>query len=140
MVVKTRTNSHNLLFHIVWTTEYTKDIFITRKNKEEMVAIIKSVAIDNEIEIKEIEIKNDYIHVIVSFPPKFSASHVVKTLKGGSAKKWFTLYPNSKEILECGHLWHNNFFIATTGGSYIKDIQNYLDSQVTEYNGGRPRT
>lgn len=140
MVVKTRTNSYVLLYHLVWTTEYKRNVFTNNESKCEIIKIIEDVAEDNDIDVKDIDVKSNYIHVVVSFPPKFSASYVVKTLKGGSAKKWFTLYPNSKEILERGHLWHSNFFIATTGNTHMEEIQNYLDSQVTEYNGGRPRT
>jgi len=48
------------------------------------------------IEILEINVKEDHIHMILSIPPRLSISEVMGMLKGKTAIKLFKSYPALK--------------------------------------------
>jgi len=104
-----------------------------------MKNILISIAYRHSVDIQEIEVLPDHIHMLISFPPKFSASHIVKTLKGGSARQWFTKHPNTRKKLWKGHLWSPSFFMSTLGDMSKDVVEKYIQNQLTEYNAGRPR-
>ena len=77
--------------------------------------------------------------MMISFVPKYTPSSIVKAFKGGSAKQWFTQYPETKSQLWGGHLWSPSFFMSTLGNVSKEIVSQYIDSQLDKYNGGRPR-
>lgn len=139
MIKKTRTSTYDFNFHLIWVTKYRQNIFNEPYLIQDMKSILISISENHEIEIQELEVMPDHIHLLISFPPKFSASHVVKTLKGGSARQWFTKHPETKEKLWRGHLWSPSFYMATLGNISKDVVERYIQNQLTEYNAGRPR-
>lgn len=139
MLVKTRTNVYDFNFHLVWVTKYRKGVFTEKTIREDMKEILRKLAEDNDIVIQNIEILPDHIHLMVSFHPKYSASKVVQTLKGGSARMWFKQYPETKEELWGGHLWSGSYFMSTLGNVSKHIVKEYIKNLITEYNAGRPR-
>jgi len=51
--------------------------------------IIKQLSEWKKVEILEWNVQADHIHLVLSFPPKYSISEVVGFLKGKSAIKMF---------------------------------------------------
>ncbi|WP_161879234.1 IS200/IS605 family transposase [Alkalibacterium sp. MB6] len=139
MLVKTRTNVYDFNFHLVWVTKYRKEIFATEALRENMKEILLKLAEDNDIVIQNLEVLPDHIHLMISFHPKHSASKIVQTLKGGSARMWFKKYPETKEQLWGGHLWSGSYFMSTLGNVSTHIVKEYIENQLTEYNAGRPR-
>lgn len=139
MIIKTRTCLYDFNFELVWVTKYRQAVFATDALKADMQKILVDIADDNQIEIQEIKIMPDHIHLLVSFPPKYSSSHVVKTLKGGAGRRWFKEHPETKAHLWDGHLWSPSFYMATVGNKSDEAVTTYIENQITEYNAGRPR-
>ncbi len=139
MIKKTRTGIYDFNFHLIWVTKYRKAVFTTSEYRKDMEEIILNIASNNDIEINEIEVLPDHIHLLISFPPKYSASQVVKTLKGGTAIRWFKKHPTTKTLLWGGHLWSPSFFMSTLGEMSKDIVEYYIQKQLTEYNAGRPR-
>ena len=139
MLIKTRTNVYDFNFHLVWVTKYRKAVFETDTLRKDMKEILCKLAKDNGVTIQNIEILPDHIHLIISFHPKHSASKVVQTLKGGSARMWFKEHPETKEQLWGGHLWSGSYFISTSGNVSKHIVREYVENQLKEYNAGRPR-
>lgn len=139
MIIKTRTNVYDFNFHLVYTTKYRREIFNTGEKRQFMKSILHHIANMYEITIQEIEIMPDHIHILLSFSPKHAPSSIVKTLKGRSAREWFKQYPETKHELWNGHLWSPSFFMSTVGEMSKEIVDKYIQNQLTEYNGGRPR-
>lgn len=139
MIVKTRTNVYDFNFHLVWVTKYRKPVFDTKKKSNDMETILKSISDMHDIVIQEIEVMPDHIHMLISFNPKHAPSSIVKTLKGKSARMWFSEYPDTKLKLWGGHLWSPSFFMSTVGNMSKETVRKYIQNQLTEYNAGRPR-
>lgn len=139
MLTKTRTNVYDFNFHLVWVTKYRKEVFTTEALRTDMKQILQTIAQENDIIIQNVEVLSDHIHLMISFHPKVSASKVVQTLKGGSARSWFKQHPETKEQLWGGHLWSPSYFMSTLGNMSKDIVDNYINNQLTEYNAGRPR-
>lgn len=139
MIVKTRTNVYDFNFHLVWVTKYRKPVFDTKKKSNDMETILKSISDMHDIVIQEIEVMPDHIHMLISFNPKHAPSSIVKTLKGKSARHWFKLHPETKNQLWGGHLWSPSYFMSTLGNMSKHTVEQYIQNQLKEYNGGRPR-
>lgn len=139
MLIKTRTNVYDFNFHLVWVTKYRKEVFTTESLREEMKEILYKLAKENDIVIQNIEVLPDHIHLMISFHPKYSASKIVQTLKGGSARMWFKQRPETKQQLWGGHLWSGSYFVSTLGNVSKRIVKEYIENQLTEYNAGRPR-
>ena len=139
MIKHERTNVYDFNFHLVWVTKYRKPIFTTEKRANAMKIILKEIAKRNAVEIANMEVMPDHVHMTVSFPPKYAPSSIVKAFKGGSAKQWFIQFPQTKQLLWGGHLWSPSFFMSTLGNVSKEVVAQYIDSQLDQCNGGRPR-
>lgn len=139
MIIKTRTSVYDFNFHLVWVTKYRKELFINDDYIHDMKKILKDLSNKHDITIQNVEVLPDHIHLLISFPPKYSASFVVQTLKGGSARRWFKLHPETKNQLWGGHLWSSSYFMSTLGNMSKETVKKYIVNQLTEYNAGRPR-
>lgn len=130
---------YNFQFHVVWVTKYRKQIFNTSKLTQEMLAILRNIAQENEIEIEKSEIMPDHIHLLISFKPKYAPANVVKTLKGVSAREWFKRHPESRKVVWGGHLWSPSYYMGTLGNMSKDTVEHYIENQRTEKGtAGRP--
>jgi len=114
-------------YHIVLVPKYRYKIF----EKEVKVAIrdeIKKLCIWMKIEIIEVNICKDRIHVCCSIPPKCSISEVIGTIKGKSAIRIFKKFPELKKQYWGSHFWSRGYFVSTVGLNEDK-IKNYIKDQ-----------
>lgn len=130
--MKTRTNVYDFNFHLVWVIKYRKAVFTSPQLKADMVTILKNIAHDHEMTIQEIEVMPDHVHLLLSFPPKHSASFVVNPLRCGAASSWFKLHPDTKQQLWSGYLWATSYFMSTLGNLSKSTVENYI--QKATYN------
>ncbi len=83
-------------YHIVWTPKYRYRVLFGEvkslvENDIGMLCERKSV------EVIELNVRIDHVHVMVSIPPKISVSILMGTLKGKLAIKLFKSYPKLKQ-------------------------------------------
>ena len=97
-----------------------------------MQALLAEIAKEQEITPYAIEVQPDHVYMRVSFPPKYSISDVVKKLKGTSARRWFLDYPETKEQLWRGHLWHGSYCAGTAGEVTRDTITEYIKEQRSQ--------
>lgn len=68
------------------------------------------------MEIEELNIRIDHVHMIVSIPPRISVSDYIGILKGKTAIKMFKSHPNFKKKPYWGnHFWARGYFVNTVG-------------------------
>lgn len=129
-MIETRTCIYDFHFHLVFVTKYRKSIFDTIKKQEELKTLLSSFAEKNGSTIESVEVMPDYVHLILSFPPKFAPSSIVKSFKGAAAREWFKLYPEDKQKLYKGHLWAPSFFMQTVGVVSQEAVVKYVENQL----------
>lgn len=131
-MIETRTCIYDFHFHLVFVTKYRKSIFDTNEKQEELKTLLASFAEKNGSTIEGVEVMTDHVHLILSFPPKFAPSSIVKSFKGAAAREWFKLHPEDKQKLYKGHLWAPSFFMQTVGAVSQEAMAEYIENQITE--------
>lgn len=131
-MIETRTCIYDFHFHLVFVTKYRKSIFDTNEKQEELKTLLSSFAEKNGSVIEDVEVMSDHVHLVLSFPPKFAPSSIVKSFKGAAAREWFKLHPEDKQKLYKGHLWAPSFFIQTVGTVSQEAVVEYVENQRTK--------
>lgn len=131
-MIETRTSIYDFHFHLVFVTKYRKSIFDTTKKQEELKMLMSSFAEKNGSTIENVEVMPDHVHLVLSFPPKFAPSSIVKSFKGAAARELFKLHPEDKEKLYKGHLWSPSFFMQTIGIVSRESVIEYVENQHTK--------
>jgi putative transposase len=102
-------------YHIVWTPKYRFRVLFGEvktlvENDIRMLCEWKSV------EVIELNVQIDHVHIMCSIPPKVSVSELMGVLKGKLAIKLFKTYPKLKQKPYWGnHFWSRGYFVTTVG-------------------------
>ncbi len=73
-------------YHFVWVPKFRYKI-LEKGLREELQEIIEQLCNWKGFVIIEGNIQPDHVHLFLSVPPKYSASEVMRTLKGKSAQR-----------------------------------------------------
>ena len=130
MLINARTSVTNMNYQLVFVTKYRKQIFTTNKLKDKLKTILQSIADYKGVTIQSMDVASDHVQLLITFPPKFTASDVVKSIKGSSAREWFKAFPNDRQKLWKGHLWSNTFFMCTIGKINEDTVKQYIEEQI----------
>ncbi len=118
--------------HMVFSPKYRGNILI---DDVAMVAeaIICKTCRELDIQIIEMAVNPDHVHIFFRYPPKYSLSYIAKKLKGRSSKILREEFPHLKEW--CGeHLWAPSCFHDSVGNGWDV-VEKYISSHNTyEYN------
>lgn len=132
----TRRYVYNAHYQFIWVTKYRHQIFTTDERSDEMKQILTNIATDNHIDIQQIEVMPNYVHLLLSFPPYLSASEVLKILKGRSAFLFIQKHPEIKQSKSWdGHFWSPSYYFGTIGDMSQKTVGKYINNQ--KYNALR---
>ena len=131
-----RRNTHHvyrLMYHFVWIPKYRHKVFC-EPYRETLKGIIKKAGYDYDIDIVELEIPEDHIHMVVRGVPKMCPSDVMQVIKSISAREFFRLFPEiKKRYFWGGKLWTQSYFVETIGNANEDVIRAYVRDQLTEY-------
>ena len=131
-----RRNNHHvyrLMYHFVWIPKYRHKVF-SEPYREVLKGIIQKAGYDYDIDIVELEIPEDHIHMVVRGVPKMCPSDVMQVIKSISAREFFRLYPEiKKRYFWGGKLWTQSYFVETIGNANEDVIRAYVRDQLIEY-------
>lgn len=91
--------------------------------------IIKS-ATDNDVRISNMEINPSYVYVVIECRPQHYILSVVKAFKGVSARLLLKKFPELKDKIIKGHLWHASYLVTTEASCIRKKKEKYLSKQI----------
>ena len=115
-------------YHLVWTPKYRYRI-LKGKIKEFIEVKIRQMCEWYSVEILEMKVMEDHIHMLVSIPPKLSVSDFMGIIKGKTAIKIFEKKRYLKEKPLWGnHFWARGYFVSTVGMDEEK-IKKYIKYQ-----------
>ena len=120
-------------YHLVRCPKYRKRVLVGEVG-ERVKQLFYRIAEQFDFEIDWCEVAEDHIHLLISFPPRYSIAKVVGIIKGISSSKVFGEYPKLKKKLWGGHLWEQGYF-ARTVGEQITDgvIRRYIEKHSFSY-------
>jgi putative transposase len=111
-VVKTNHNAYTAHYHIVFRIKYRKAL-LNNNIPLAIVQIAQEISERYDIEFEKIGCDRNHIHLLLSFPPKYSGSEVVGMFKSITAKQLFKKFPELKDDLWGGEFWSDGFYLAT---------------------------
>jgi len=110
--------SHSLYeckYHIVFCPKYRYKIL-----KDELVNDVKQQIYrlcdqKDGVEVIELNVQEDHVHLVASIPPKYAISKFMGYLKGKLALKLFDRYPKLRKRYWGQHLWSRGYCVSTVG-------------------------
>jgi putative transposase len=102
-------------YHIVFVPKYRFRI-LTGEIKQFVEENIRLLCEWKQVEIEEMNIQEDHVHLLVSIPPKVSVSNFMGIIKGKTAVKLFKSFPKMRKKPYWGnHFWARGYFVSTVG-------------------------
>jgi len=84
--------------------------------------MVREICEAYDIEILELELREEHIHVLVSFAPSRSIGEVVRIIKSQSGRGLFREFPSLKRSLWGGEIWEDGYFARTVGDRMTQDV------------------
>jgi len=113
-------------YHVVFCPKYRRKVLIDGVD-ERLKDIAYQLADEYDVEIIEMEIMPDYVHILCEVDPQFGIHKFVKWLKGRSSRILREEFPWLKSRLPT--LWTNSYFVSTVGGAPLEVIKQYIEQQ-----------
>ena len=130
-------NTHHvfrLMYHFVWIPKYRHKVF-EEPYRSELKAILLKIGYDYDIDIVELEIPVDHIHMVVRSIPRQSPSQIMQVTKSISAREFFKLRPEiRRRYFWGGKLWTQSYFVETIGNANEDIIRAYVQDQLKVMN------
>ena len=128
-------NTHHvyrLMYHYVWIPKYRHKVF-SEPYRETLKGIIEKIGYDYDIEIVELEIPVDHIHLVVRGEPSRAPSEIMRVIKSKSAREFFLCFPDIKrKYFWGGKLWTQSYFVESIGNANEETIREYVQNQLVE--------
>ncbi len=102
-------------YHVVWVPKYRFRV-LKGALKELLEEDIRMLCSWKDVDVLELSVQEDHVHLVCSIPPKVSVSEFMGLLKGKLAIKLFKSYPRMKQKPYWGnHFWARGYFVNTVG-------------------------
>ena len=122
--------NHNIVYsckyHIVWCPKYRRKVLINGVDIR-LKELIKSIATEIQVDVIEMEIMPDHVHLLIEVDPQSGIHRAVKYIKGRTSRILREEYPWLKSRLPT--LWTNSYFCSTVGGAPLSTIKQYIENQ-----------
>ena len=102
-------------YHLVFCPKYRNRILkdeIKEYLKREIISLTRQ---KEGLEIIEMNVQSDHVHLVMWVPPKYSISDVLGYLKGKLALRIFQRYEKIGKRLWGRHLWSRGYCVSTVG-------------------------
>jgi len=120
------------MYHMVWIPRYRYKVLVKGVDeylKKKMDEVRKSYP---EIEYVQRNIQPDHVHIVLSFPPKYSIAKVVQIIKSNTAKAMWERFEFLRQRYHGrGGIWSAGYFVSTVGLD-AKLIERYVRYQEKE--------
>ena len=110
--------SHSLYeckYHIVFCPKYRYKILQDEVAKYVQQQIYRLCDHKDGVEVIELNVQKDHVHLVVAIPPKYAVSKFMGYLKGKLALKLFDRYPQVRKRYWGQHLWSRGYCVSTIG-------------------------
>ena len=127
-----RTGAHtktDLKVHLVWIPKYRKKVLsgaLATRARD----VIRTIAMEHELEIISGKVAIDHVHVFVSYMPSQNVSKIAQWLKGISIL--LHDFPHLKKQFWGRHFWARGYLAVSSGTITDEMIREYIDEQEGE--------
>ena len=139
--IRTRSSKHRLRFHLVFVPKYRKRV-LRGPIAARLAELIAQACEVHGWGLRELNVQQDHVHLLVQIGPSESVPGVAKRLKGGTSRALRSEFPELEEFL-CSatvsvgrelslwgaNFWARGFFAETVGKVEEATVQAYIREQ-----------
>jgi len=115
--------------HLEWCTKYRYKMFKQYKYKNLCEEILRNIAKKHNMQIRELSVMPEHIHVSVECAPSMSQSKALQLLKGGCSYQLFRANDHFRLRYPKGHFFSPGGLANSTGYNTIDIVDNYVKHQ-----------
>ena len=123
-------SSNNIVYsckyHVVFCPKYRRKVLVNgvdTRSKE----LIEETCQEIQVDLLEMEIMPDHVHLLLEVHPQFGIHKAVKTIKGKTSRILRQEYHHLTTKLPT--LWTNSYFVSTVGGAPLEIVKQYIENQ-----------
>ena len=127
--------SHSIgqnVYHLEWCPKYRYNMFRQEENKKLCENILHDIATRHNIQIIELSVMSDHVHLIVQIPTTMSVSQAFHLLKGASSHELFKQKPNFRKRYSQGHFWSPGKFYRSVGDADMETVSQYVRNHLIQ--------
>lgn len=123
-------SNHNVVYsckyHVVWCPKYRRKVLVNGVDVR-LKELIEETCKEYRIDIIEMEIMPDHVHLLMEVDPQFGVHKAVKLIKGRTSHSLRQEFDWLRSRLPS--LWTNSYFVSTVGGVSLSVIKQYIENQ-----------
>ena len=123
------TTVHNLGYHLIWCPKYRRKILIGNVKKH-LKQLLQEKSKEIKVEIIEMKIMPDHVHLFVKGKPTDSPHWIVQQFKGYTSRILRKEHPTIKSRLPT--LWTRSYYVESVGHISEQTIRKYIDEQKNQ--------
>lgn len=113
-------------YHVVWCPKYRRKVLVDGFNAR-LKELIDEICHELRIDVIEMEIMPDHVHLLIEVEPQFGIHKAVKQIKGRTSRILRQEFICLRSRLPS--LWTNSYFVSTVGGVPLSVIKQYIENQ-----------
>lgn len=118
--------TYSCKYHVIWCSKYRRKVLVEEVGQR-LKELIVGVASELRVDIIEMEIMPDHVHLLLEVDPQFGIHRAVKNIKGKTSRILRAEFISLRTRLPS--LWTNSYFVATVGGAPLEVIKQYIERQ-----------
>ncbi|NBS17856.1 MAG: IS200/IS605 family transposase [Gammaproteobacteria bacterium] len=113
-------------FHVVFCPKYLRKV-LSEPLQARLMEVVRTVAEERRLDIIEMEVMPDHVHILHEVDPQFGIHRAVKRIKGTTSRVLRAEFPEHKRKLPS--LWTHSYFVSTVGGAPLEIVKQYTTNQ-----------
>ena len=124
-------------YHVVFCPKYRYQILQEEVAQYVHQHIYQLCGQKDGVEVLEVNVQPDHVHVVLSIPPKYAVSQFMGFLKGKLALRLFDHFPQLRKRYWGQHVWSRGYCVSSVGldeeriKKYVK-WQNQKDAETQQ--------
>ncbi|MBQ1305902.1 MAG: IS200/IS605 family transposase [Erysipelotrichales bacterium] len=115
-------------YHVVFCPKYRRKVLVGDVESR-LKEIVINVCAEHGIDLLEMEIMPDHVHLLLEVDPQFGIHKAIKTIKGVSSRLLRSEFKHLTTKLPT--LWTNSYFVSTEESAPLSAVKQYIESQKT---------
>ena len=113
-------------YHVVWCPKYRRKVLVNGVDTR-LKELIEGICEEYRIDIIEMEIMPDHVHLLMEVDPQFGVHKAIKQIKGRTSRILRQEFHWLRTRLPS--LWTNSYFVSTVGDAPLAVIKQYIENQ-----------
>ena len=117
---------YSLKYHLVWCPKYRRPV-LEGAIKRRLEKLLREKAAELKIEIHEMSISADHVHLFIESDPVFCVAEIANRLKGYTSHVLREEFQSLRSRLPT--LWSRSYYAGTIGSVSAEAVKKYIENQ-----------